>query len=72
MAKTLMLDLIWATEIFSMGFRQCSKLSSYAISWKTDEPNLKKSQLNFVTHFGPYGPNLSPQFFLAGFISTSS
>ena len=34
--------------------------------WKNDK------KPTFVTHFGPYGPNLGPQFFLAGFISTSS
>ena len=34
--------------------------------WKNDK------KPTFMTHFGPYGPNLGPQFFLAGFISTSS
>ena len=45
--------------------RQCSKLSSYAVSRKTNEANLKKKTKK--TNFGPvlayFGPNLGHQFF---------
>ena len=33
--------------------RQCSKLSSYAVSKKTNEPNLKKMTKNLNLGFGP-------------------
>ena len=43
--------------------RQCFKLSSYAISKKTNEPNLKK--VTKKPNFGPdFGPNLDSQIFL--------
>ena len=52
--------------------RQYSKLSYYAISRKTNEPNFKKWQNpNFGPDFGPIGPNLGPDFFV-GFTSTSN
>ena len=41
---------------------QCSKVSSYVISRKTNDPNLKKWQkLNFGPDFGLFGTNLGPQ-----------
>ena len=46
--------------------RQCFKLSSYAISRKTNGPNLKKNdkKSSFGPDFDPFGPNLGQQFFL--------
>ena len=44
--------------------RHCSKLLSYAILRKTNEPNLKKWQKKFGPDFGPFGPNLGLQIFL--------
>ena len=50
--------------------RYCSKLSSYAICMKTNEPNLKKWQKpSFGTDFGLFGSNLDPKMFFAGFTS---
>ena len=51
--------------------RQCSKLSSYAISKKTNKPSFKKclKKTNFGPIFGAFGPPLPPphQFFLQVF-----
>ena len=83
MEKTLILDPIWFKtlildpKLFSwvlsvLVVRQYSKLSYYAISRKTNEPNFKKWQNpNFGPDFGPIGPNLGPDFFV-GFTSTSN
>ena len=47
-------------------FRQCFKLSSYKISWKTNEPNMKK--MTRILIWGPILAHLpqiwAPQFFL--------
>ena len=44
--------------------RNCCKLSLYAISRKTNEPNLGNSKkLSFGPHFGPFGPNSGHQIF---------
>ena len=53
MAKTLIPDPIWSPENFSwvlplLVVRQCSKLSSSAISRKTNESNLRKWQKNLL------------------------
>ena len=47
----------------------CRKLSLYAISRKTNEPNLKKmaKKLNFGLDFSSFGPNLGRQNFFRGF-----
>ena len=56
-----------------LGVKQCSKRLSYAISRKTNEPNLKNDKKpNFGPDFGPCVPNLNPNFFFAGFTSTSN
>ena len=54
MAKTLISEPICppSPKFFFIGFfllviRQCSKLSSYAIRRKTNEPNMKKKKTNF-------------------------
>ena len=53
--------------------KQCYKLPSYAISSKTNGPNLKKWQKpNFGSDFGPFGRNLGHQLFFAGFTSTAN
>ena len=40
----------------------CCKLSLYAISKKTNEPNMRKWQKPiFTPNFGPFDPNLGPQ-----------
>ena len=69
MAKTLISDPIWGPRNFFswvlplLVVKQCPKLSSYAISRKTNEPNLRKWR---KTYFGPdivpFGPNLGPKF----------
>ena len=42
----------------------CCKLSLYAISKKTNEPNLRKwEKPSFGPDFHPFGPNLSCQIF---------
>ena len=53
---------------------QCSKLSSYAISRKTNWPNFKKNDKkpNFGLDVGPFSPNLGQQSFFAGFTFTSN
>ena len=49
---------------------QCPKVSSDAISWKNNEPNLKKWQKTlcnkkrFRPDFGLFGPNLGPNLFI--------
>ena len=44
----------------------CYKLSLYAISRRTNEPNLRKwKKTSFGLDFGPVGPNLGPKFFLS-------
>ena len=45
--------------------QHCCKLSLYAISRKTNEPNLRKQQkkLSFGSDFGLFGQNLGHQFF---------
>ena len=51
----------------------CCKLSLYAISRKTTEPNLRKwhKKTSFWTAFEPFGPNLGPSiFFFMYFTST--
>ena len=46
----------------------CCKLSLYALSRKTNEPNLRKWQKPSVkTEFGPFSPNLGPKKFSCGF-----
>ena len=48
--------------------RQCLKLSSYAISRKTNESNLRKWQkTSFETDFGSFCPRMGPQNFFHGF-----
>ena len=42
--------------------RDCCKLSIYAISRKSNEPNLRK-----WTSFGSLGPNLNPKNYFCGF-----
>ena len=61
MAKTLISDPIWDPQYLPLlAVRQSSKLSSYAISRKTYEPNLKKQQKKtiFRPHFGPFSPHV--------------
>ena len=40
----------------------CSKISSYTIEKKTNEPNLRKWQKNLIS-----GPNFDPKIFFRGF-----
>ena len=48
--------------------RQCSKLSYYAISRNTNEPNLKKWQKKLIwARFWPTWPKFGPQKFLCRF-----
>ena len=84
MAKDLILDPIlaslaqtWAPQfflqvLFLLVFRHSSKLSSYAIPRKTNEPNLRKWQKpNSGPDFGLFYPKCSSQlFFFVGFTST--
>ena len=50
--------------------RDCSKLSAYAIWWKTDEPNLRKWQKNpnFGPDFGAFDSNLGHKNFFLEFL----
>ena len=81
MAKNLVLSLIlatlaqiWAQMTFFVDFtstdvRNCCKLSLYAISGKTNEPNLRKWQKK--PSFRPdFDLNLVSKIFSAGFTST--
>ena len=44
----------------------------YAISRKTNEPNLRKWQkINFGPDFVLFDPNLGPKIYFAGFTSTT-
>ena len=55
--------------------RQCRKLSSYAISRETNEPNLKKGlkkPLTLGLILVSFGPTLGLQIFFASFTSTSN
>ena len=46
----------------------CCNLSLYAISRKTNEPNLRKwKKFSFESDFGPFGPNMGPTNFLCAF-----
>ena len=49
--------------------KNCCKLSLYAFSRKTNEPNLRKWQKkpSFGPNFGPIGPHLSPKNFFREF-----
>ena len=49
--------------------RHCSKLSSYAISRQTNEPNLRKwgTKTNFGPNFGLFWPKLGRQRFFLWF-----
>ena len=70
--KPLVLDLllatwtqIWARKFFSWilaltDVRHCCKLSLYAVSRKTNEPNLKMAKILVL---GPFGPNSGRQNF---------
>ena len=52
--------------------RNCSKLSSYAISRKTNKPNFRKWQkkTNFGPNFSPFGQDLgSPNYFHGFYLS---
>ena len=48
--------------------------SPYAISRKTNKPNLKKWQKNLIIgpDFGPFGPNLCQIIFFVGFTFISN
>ena len=68
MAKTLISEPICppSPKFFFIGFfllviRQCSKLSSYAIRRKTNEPNMKKKKKLI----------LGPKYFFASFTSNT-
>ena len=62
MAKTLISDPTWDPQYLPLlAVRQSSKLSSYAISRKTYEPNLKKQQKKLF--LGPILAHLAPMFF---------
>ena len=57
----------WVSNFFSWvlplpDVRDCCKLSIYAISRKSNEPNLRK-----WTNFGSLGPNLNPKNYFCGF-----
>ena len=80
MTKNLVLCPIWSLwhKFESQNFlswilplldvRNCSKLSLYDISRKTNEPNLRKWQkLSFGPNFGTFSPNLGPKNFFHGF-----
>ena len=59
--------LPWVISLLDV--RHCCKLSLYAISRKTDNPNLRKWQKPiFRPNFGPFGP----KNFFADFTSTRS
>ena len=69
MTKTLILDLVWTLQIFFhilLVVRKSSKLSSYGISGKNNEPNMKKWQNNsFWSQFWPVLTQIcSQKFFL--------
>ena len=80
MTKKLILSLVLASfdpklvpkKIF-MGLPlleviHCCKLSLYAISRKTNEPNLRNDKKpSFGSNFGPFGTNLGPKIFFRGF-----
>ena len=83
MAKTLISDPIWGPRNYfswvlrQLVVRQYSKLTSYAISVKTNEPNLNDLILNlkkpnFGSGFGSFGPNLCPKKVFVNLTSTSS
>ena len=58
---------IWPQKfiLFLLNVRHCCKLSLYAISWKSNEPNLRKWQKKLVSgKIFPSGPNLGPKVFL--------
>ena len=56
---------IFLQLLFLLGVKESSKLSSYAIYRKTNEPYLRKRQKKFEPNFGLFGPNLGTQnFFL--------
>ena len=65
---------IWAPKIFlqvlpPLVVRHCSKLSSYAIERKANEPNLRKWQkATFEPNFGLFDSNLGPRFFWGFFV----
>ena len=59
------------TKLFSwiltlLHVTHCRKLSLYAISRNTNQPNLTKWQnSSFPINFGPFGPNLGPKKFFS-------
>ena len=62
------LDRIWAPKFYSwilplLHVIHHWKLSLYAISRKTNDPNLRKwkKKTSFRTNFGPFVPNLGPK-----------
>ena len=53
---------LWILSV--LGIRHCYTLSLYAISRKTNEPNLRKwKKPSFRPDFGPFGQNSSCQIF---------
>ena len=66
--QTLISSSVWGAQFFS--WVSPLLVVSYAISRKSNEPNLKKKTKNliFVGHdLGPFGSNLGPQIFFASF-----
>ena len=55
-------DFLWVLPL--LGVRHCCKLSLYAISRKSNDPNSRKWQKNSIwVWFRPVGPKIKPQFF---------
>ena len=50
----------WVSTLLVVSY--CSKISSYTIEKKTNEPNLRKWQKNLIS-----GPNFDPKIFFHGF-----